>query len=143
MARLTVISLGCGRQSTAMALLAAHGEITPMPDCAIFADTGWEGQSTYETARWLMSPNVLPFPVHVVSAGNIREDHLAGLNTTGQRFASMPLFMDGGDGRGRRQCTTEYKINPIRRKVRELLGLQKGERAKGHTVEQWIGISTG
>lgn len=139
---LTIISLGCGRQSTAMALLAAHGEISPTPDCAIFADTGWEGQETYETKRWLSSPNVLPFPVHTVSAGNIKEDHLKGLNSTGQRFASMPLFVEGGQGKGRRQCTREYKIDPITRKVRELLGLSKGEHATKHTVEQWIGIST-
>ena len=37
---LRVISLGAGVQSTTMALMAAHGEIGPMPDCAIFADTG-------------------------------------------------------------------------------------------------------
>jgi hypothetical protein len=28
-------------QSTTLALMAARGEIEP-PDCAIFADTGWE-----------------------------------------------------------------------------------------------------
>lgn len=33
--RLRVISLGAGVQSTTMALMAAHGEITPMPDSAI------------------------------------------------------------------------------------------------------------
>ncbi len=40
--RLRVLSLGAGVQSTTLALMAAHGEIGPMPDCAIFADTGWE-----------------------------------------------------------------------------------------------------
>lgn len=40
--RLRVLSLGAGVQSTTLALLAAHGEIGPMPDCAIFADTRWE-----------------------------------------------------------------------------------------------------
>lgn len=39
--RLRALSLGAGVQSTTMALMAAHGEIGPMPDCAIFADTGW------------------------------------------------------------------------------------------------------
>lgn len=34
-----VISLGAGVQSSTMALMAANGEITPMPKCAIFADT--------------------------------------------------------------------------------------------------------
>lgn len=33
------ISLGAGVQSSTMALMAAHGELTPMPDAAIFADT--------------------------------------------------------------------------------------------------------
>ena len=66
--RLRAISLGAGVQSTTMALLAAHGEIGPMPDCAIFADTGWEPKAVYEHLEWLMSGNVLPFPVHIVSA---------------------------------------------------------------------------
>jgi len=35
-----VISLGAGVQSSTMALMAAAGEITPMPDCAIFAGNG-------------------------------------------------------------------------------------------------------
>ena len=39
-----IISLGAGVQSSTMALMAAHGEIGPMPDCAIFADTGAEPQ---------------------------------------------------------------------------------------------------
>lgn len=62
--RLRVLSLGAGVQSTTMALMAAHGEIGPMPDCAIFADTGWEPKSVYDHLEWLMSPNVLPFPVY-------------------------------------------------------------------------------
>lgn len=33
--RLRVLSLGAGVQSTTLALMAARGEIGPMPDCAI------------------------------------------------------------------------------------------------------------
>ena len=44
-AHLRVLSLGAGVQSTTLALMAAHGEIGPMPDAAIFADTGWEPQA--------------------------------------------------------------------------------------------------
>lgn len=33
--RLRALSLGAGVQSTTLALMAAHGEIRPMPDCAI------------------------------------------------------------------------------------------------------------
>lgn len=36
-----VLSLGAGVQSTTLAPPAVHGEVGPMPDCAIFADTGW------------------------------------------------------------------------------------------------------
>lgn len=37
-----VLSLGAGVQSSTIALMAAAGEITPMPDAAIFADTSAE-----------------------------------------------------------------------------------------------------
>lgn len=88
--RLRVLSLGAGIQSTTLALMAAHGEIGPMPDCAIFADTGWEPQAVYEHLEWLMSGNVLPYPVHIVSAGNIRDDLLQAGG--GGRWASIPAF---------------------------------------------------
>lgn len=137
---LRVISLGAGVQSTVMALMAAQGEIGPMPDCSIFADTGWEPAGVYEHLDWLEKQ--LPFPTYRVSAGNIRDDHMAGVNTTGQKFASMPLFTNNGD-MARRQCTKEYKIAPIRKKQRELLNVQPRKRVpKGTIVEQWLGIST-
>lgn len=141
---LNVISLGAGVQSTTMALMAAHGEITPMPDCAIFADTGWEPKAVYDHLAWLMSPNVLPFPVHVVRAGNIRESLLT--NTTGQKFAAIPWHLRNPDGTaamGRRQCTNEYKLVPLHRKVRELIGLLPRKRGPKQVVARvWIGIST-
>lgn len=133
-----VLSLGAGVQSSVMALLAARGIIGPMPDCAIFADTQSEPEEVYTHLEWLEKQ--LPFPVYRVTAGNIRKDALSGLSSK-HRFASMPFFTSGG-GMGRRQCTNEYKIQPIRRKIRELVGLKKGERAKGIVIEQWIGIST-
>jgi hypothetical protein len=42
-----IISLGGGVQSSAMALMAAKGEITPMPQAAIFADTQAEPKAVY------------------------------------------------------------------------------------------------
>lgn len=164
--------LGAGVQSTTLALMAAHGEIGPMPDCAIFADTGWEPQAVYDHLAWLMSPNVLPFPVHIVSQDNIREQ-LIGAGQ-GNRWASIPAFAktvtpagaivpvfdedEEGElievatrqttteivsiGMIRRQCTTDYKIVPIRRKVRELAGLTRKRSPFFPVVESWIGIST-
>jgi hypothetical protein len=134
-----VISLGAGVQSTTMALMAAHGELGPMPDCAIFADTGWEPKAVYTHLEKLRA--ALPFPVHIVSQGNIRSDLMARQNSTGQRFASVPWFTANG-GMARRQCTAEYKIQPVRRKLRELLGYEKGQRIPPNSVDVWIGIST-
>ena len=136
---LRVISLGAGVQSTTMALMAAHGEISPMPDCAIFADTGWEPKSVYDHLSKLRE--VLPFPVHIVSAGNLRDDLIAQVNSKGRRFAAVPWFTANG-GMGLRQCTGEYKIYPIRSKLRELLGYKPRQRIPIGSVEVWIGIST-
>ena len=143
--RLRALSLGAGVQSTTLALMAAHGEVGPMPDCAIFSDTGWEPRAVYDHLAWLMSPNVLPFPVHIVRGGDIRADLLrAG---SGARWASIPAFTRTvrrgrvGVGMIRRQCTKEYKIVPIRRKVRALAALTRRRSAASPVVEQWIGIS--
>ena len=59
--KMNIISLGAGVQSSVMALMSAKGQITPMPDCAIFADTQWEPEAVYEHLDWLESQ--LPFPV--------------------------------------------------------------------------------
>jgi hypothetical protein len=133
-----IISLGAGVQSTTMALMAAAGEITPMPNCAIFADTQWEPKAVYEHLDWLCG--VLPFPVHRVTAGNLRSDILAHRHPTQENYRAVPWHIrnpDGSAGMGKRQCTKEYKLTPIRRKVRELLG---GKTPKGG-AQQWIGIS--
>jgi hypothetical protein len=139
-----IISLGAGVQSTTMALMAAHGEIMPMPDAAIFADTGWEPKAVYDHLAWLRSGNVLPFPVHVVSSGNLRDDALAGQSRRSGTFAAVPWFIinqDGSHGMGRRQCTSHYKVDPIRRKVRELLGKGARDRVPAGAAELWLGIS--
>jgi len=134
-----VISFGAGVQSTTMALMAAAGEIMPMPDCAIFADTGWEPRAVYEHLERITKK--LPFPVHIVTAGNLRADIMARSNTTGGRFAAVPWFMrmpNGDQAMGRRQCTKEYKLRPIQRKIVEMHG---GKHPRGGT-EMWVGIST-
>ena len=136
MSVLRVLSLGAGVQSTTLALMAAHGEVGPMPDCAIFADTGDEPAAIYEHLRWLSSPNVLPFPVHVASRG-----HLSERLFSGDDEARVPFHVGHG-GLAKRQCTRNYKLKPIRRKVRELLGVGPRGYVRPGSVEQWIGIST-
>lgn len=135
------LSLGAGVQSTTLALMAAHGEFGDIPDCAIFADTRWEPKAVYDHLQWLASGNVLPFPVHVVTAGDIRDHAVRKANTTGGRFASIPWYTDGG-GLVRRQCTKEFKIEPLAKKQRELLGYKARQRIPVDSAEVWIGIST-
>lgn len=121
------MSLGAGVQSTTLALMAAAGEIE-RPDCAIFADTGWEPSAVYRHLDWLETQ--LPYPVHRVSAGDIRDSVATG------RYEPIPWYVEGGIGR--RQCTKVYKLYPIRKQVRVMLG---GKTPRGG-CEMWIGIST-
>ncbi len=142
-----ILSLGAGVQSSTLALMAAHGEITPMPDCAIFADTQGEPAEVYEWLDWLEKQ--LPFPVHRVTAGNLQDECLT-LKTSkdgdGQYVRNViPAFSlnpDGSKGMLLRKCTADYKIVPIIRKCRELAGYEKGQRIpKKILIEQWLGIS--
>ncbi len=137
------ISLGAGVQSSTMALMAAKGEITPMPDGATFADTGWESQEIYSWLDWLETQ--LPFPVYRVSAGNIRkdlEDHIKGERMATPPYNTTSPRPDRDKGKLGRKCSDEYKKEPQLKKIRELMGLKKGQWAKGKIhVTQWIGIS--
>lgn len=134
--RLRVLSLGAGVQSTTLALMAARGDLGAMPDCAIFADTGDEPLAVYEHLAWLMSPGVLPYPVHVTKC----EKPLGIALVEGDDAARIPFHVGAG-GLGARQCTRNWKLRPIRRKTRELLGATPRGGVKG-VAEMWIGIST-
>ena len=123
------------------------GAFDRVPDCAIFADTHWEPPGVFEHLRWL--EDKLRFPVYVVDNGrSLREDVKALTNHSGSNnYVDIPVYLKGrdgvSDGIGRWQCTTNYKISPIRNKIRELLGLRKGQRVlSGTMVELWLGIST-
>lgn len=146
------LSLGAGVQSSTMLLMALKGEFAPLgypiPDHSIFADTGWEPKKVYEWLEWLKSHVAEHWPkhtIHTVSQGNIREDMLKRENSTGGRCATIPYYIknpDTGDGGiGRRQCTSEYKILPIRRKVRDLAGYAARARKPKGCIHTWTGIS--
>ncbi|MBB5938631.1 hypothetical protein [Streptomyces zagrosensis] len=126
-----------------MLALSAEG-VLPRVDYAILADTGWEPATVYAHLDRLEKKIAAPagIPVLRVASGNIREDAL----NPNHRFASMPLHIlnqNGKPGMTRRQCTGEYKIKPIKKKVREILGYPYPQRIpKGVYVDQWVGIST-
>ena len=143
---LNIISLGAGVQSSTMALMAAKGEITPMPDCAIFADTQAEPDSVYSWLDWLEKQ--LPFPVYKVTKGNLWDDELKikKSSKSGRLYLknSIPAFVlkeDGTKGLLGRKCTSDYKITPIQRKIKELAGVKRA--TKGVVLANvLIGIST-
>lgn len=139
---LRVLSLGAGVQSSTLALMIAKGKI-PMVDCAIFADTMGEPKAVYEWLSWLEKQ--LNYPVYKVSKGDLRKDMLDAINGK-YKFLSVPLYTKnaetGKKGLLRRQCTADYKILPVNKRVRQLLGLQSNEkRKKGTKVEMLMGIS--
>jgi len=107
-------------------------------ECAIFADTGWERKETYNhLERFKEWCSERDFPIHVVSDGDLRQDNLE------EKWPSMPLFMDGEESSApmRRQCTGRYKVDPIHRKMRELLGYRKRQRIPIDLARMWVGIS--
>ena len=126
--RATYIALGAGVQSTALYVLAARrDERVPPVDCAVFADTGDEPAAVYDqlerTKRWGKA-NGGP-PIHTVAARAALSELMR------HEFVPIPAFtmQAGRVGLLRRQCTSESKIKPINRFVREkLLGLKPGER---------------
>lgn len=143
---LRVLSLGLGVQSTCLLFMAADGAFGPPPDIAFFADTQAEPKAIYQHLDRLRGLNSLPFPIRVVTAGNLRDDVVTSTNTTGARFAAVPFFTKGEHGelgKGRRQCTKEYKLEPLWAAIRSYLGVEPGRRVpKGVSVETWLGMTT-
>ncbi|HEU0130952.1 MAG TPA: hypothetical protein VFQ85_08185 [Mycobacteriales bacterium] len=137
-----VLSLGAGVQSSTLLLLAVEG-VLPKPDLAVFADTGWEPRVVYDhLARLTAVAAEAGIPVERVSSGNLRDDLLHAE----RRFASIPYYVrnpDGSQGMARRQCTSEYKVKPIKARVRELLGYPHPQPVPRWVfAEQWVGFST-
>ena len=147
----TVLNLGAGVQSSCLALMAAKGEVTPMPDFAVFADTQAEPQSVYKWLDWLETQ--LPFPVYRVTKGNLTKDSLqirtiqkdCKNHKQGMVYVRkiIPLFgqMQNGDVVAAigRSCTVDYKIKAIEAKIKDVCQVKRAQ--KECTVTQWIGIS--
>jgi hypothetical protein len=166
-----VLNLGAGTQSSVLLLMADRGEVPPV-EVAVFADTGWEPREVYEHLAWLEKQVRTPV-VRVsggdIRSDGLRSV-VGGRRNGGERWASMPLVVKhdkgrvhgGGDtlfgtddewytvdlknpriGRVRRQCTTEYKIQPISRWIKEhMLGLRPRQHWPSEPVIQRVfGIS--
>ena len=136
-----IISLGAGVQSSTMALMAAAGEITPMPVAAIFADTQAEPAIVYTWLDWLEKQ--LPFPVIRVSHGDLGKKAVTSYYSSKNKkvtFSGIPAFIlneDGTQGIMSRQCTKDFKISPVDKAITAQMRLHKTKSAV-----KWLGIST-
>lgn len=102
-----VLSLGAGVQSTAVLLLSIDGTIDTY-DHIVFADTQDEPAAVYEHLERLRREAT----IDTVTAGRRLSD------TVHDTFMPVPLYQDGG--MGRRQCSYQYKLRPIRHHLRTL-----------------------
>ena len=138
-----IISLGVGVQSSAMYYMSSMGEIERC-DHAIFADTGGEKKKTLEyfdlLSIWANENNGIP--LHRSCYKNLLNDLLNQTNSSGNRFASIPAFTmnDGAKGMLRRQCTYEYKITQVNKKIREIIGIQGRKRLPKIEIYQGITV---
>jgi len=141
--KFTVLSLGAGVQSTTILLMAIKGQL-PRPDVAIFADTGAESQRTYAHLAWLTRVSgENSIPVLRIQAGDLK-NNLLNASEFKKSFVPIPAHCINTAGVRsilRRQCTREYKIDPIRREIRQWLCVRPHERIPAEAVELWIGIS--
>ena len=141
--KLRILSLGAGVQSSTLALMIENGEL-PLIDAAIFADVKGEPQKVYNWLEYLKT-KITSYPIHIVTWRDLKQDILDAAKGEYKAFAA-PFFTKnietGKKGMLMRQCTADYKIKPVVQKVRNLLGLKKGEkRKKGTNVELLMGIS--
>jgi hypothetical protein len=136
------LSLGAGRQSSAIAMMSARGEF-PKLDAAIFSDTGAEPQAVYDHLGRLEREVLEPagIPLYRVSYGNLGDDLLDP-----DRLAMIPAYTlspDGQQGMLGRKCTQRYKLSPILAQVRLLLGATTSKtpcrycEATGERVAPW------
>lgn len=165
---LHVVNCGGGRQSSWYVVLACLRRV-PLPDVVIMSDTGDERPETMaywwdvlvplmETAGipWRLVGRLHTHESQAGERGDIRKDTLASVRD-GLRIANAPLYTKGSgkprkrdgvrpNGQTNRSCTSEYKIDPIMKCIRHLLGMVPGQRwiSKMHGTRaavQVIGIA--
>lgn len=116
------ISLGGGVQSSTLVEMYLEGDLDlPRLDGVLFADTGDEPAWVYQQVAYLRQRlATINVPLVTVSKGSLIADVQAEFG----RFVTMPLWVRGKDGKPamiRRQCTREYKLEPMRDEILDYL----------------------
>jgi len=137
--KLTVISLGAGVQSSALLIAALNNELPDdydKIDAAIFADTKDEPDEVYTWLQTLKEYSDGRIPIYTVThkSGKSLSDYSLKVRGKDYLEIGVPVFVP--NAMVQRQCTYQFKIAPIKRKIREIM------REKGKKVcDQLLGIS--
>lgn len=138
------LNLGAGVQSTALYLLSIDGDEPEVPrfDAAIFADTQEEPDEVYRHLEWLEKQGGPP--IVRVTEGKLG-DALDSRKNDGH-YTAIPAYtlhpVTGQRAIVQRQCTGDFKVKPLERKMRELLGVVPGRPIpKEQILHQYMGLS--
>lgn len=150
----TVLQLGAGRQSSAIAEMIVEGDL-PRVDVVCFADTGDEPAWVYEQV-WHLAGRLdsVGIPLIITMKKDFSGGIVESAKSNPARYASMPVFTGQHGQPGgmlRRQCTNDWKVQPADDYIRDWLE-ERGHvtRAKNGSrrvkpsvyVEMWYGIGT-
>lgn len=144
-----ILGFGSGVQTVCAARMSLDGELPPV-DHMIYAETKGELPETDDAADQIETAchnRGIGFHRVECHLGRSSGDLLADLMGDGKcaKWPAPPLFLvnpDGSHGQTQRQCTDDYKTEPIWRKIRQISGVGVGGRGpKEVIVEYWIGIT--
>lgn len=132
-----VLSWGLGRQSTVLAVMSVEGDIPPY-DLILFADTGWELKTSYQMfdfySKFLGEKGATVAKVGIDNVFNDGKE---------SGYVNIPLYQSPTGAPLKRQCTGIYKIEPVRKYIRNWLGHKsvRGGRIPAGLVKLSLGIA--
>lgn len=141
-----IVSYGGGTQSTAMILMALNGKYgLQRPDFGVYADTGGEPEFINEYVRYFIDfvKQKYDFDIYITQYKQgivhklLYEEERKSKSGLGYTSSSPPYFTlnpDGTKGMMMRQCTPDFKTNPIAKLINSKL-------ERGEKYRMWIGIS--
>jgi hypothetical protein len=138
-----VLLYGGGTQSTGLLLMLCDGHLKgyTKPDIVIFADTKSEPHFVDDYILKVSEYVKRTYDVELitVSAGSLKAD-IKNNSNTGERVASLPLFMSNG-GMINRQCTFDYKINPVNKYLKKTIEIGRKKKGSEPVVNRMFGYS--
>lgn len=135
---LDVQSIGYGVQSVGMALMSGMDKF-PRPDKYYYSEMP-DGKRTADYIEYI-NPILKSLGVEVIQLTH--EDLFAHIMSwpTADRISMIPVWFMGADGKRQplnRQCTGDFKVDIVAKRIRTDLGVT---RLKRNTIRVWQGIS--